>query len=59
MVDSFKKTRLYVSETLGIEADRVAEIGAEPNGYAEIDGQYIGLLNVRSDYRTFQLISIP
>ena len=38
------------AETLRIEDDRVVEIGAEPSGYNEIDGQYIGLIKVRRDY---------
>lgn len=38
------------AETLWIEDDRVIEIGAEPSGYDEIDGQYIGLIKVRRDY---------
>ena len=38
------------AETLRIEDDRVVEIGAEPSGYEEIDGQYIGLIKVRRDY---------
>ena len=38
------------AETLQIESGLVTEIGAEPAGYHEIDGQYIGLIKIRSDY---------
>jgi choline kinase len=38
------------AETLRIEDGRLTGIGAEPADYNEIDGQYVGLITVRSDY---------
>ena len=38
------------AETLRIRDERLVEIGAEPDGYHEIDGQYIGLIKIRDDY---------
>jgi choline kinase len=38
------------AETLRIDDGRVVEIGAEPDGYDDIEGQYIGLVRVRADH---------
>lgn len=38
------------AETLRTENARVVEIGAEPTGYQDIEGQYIGLIKIRNDY---------
>ncbi|MFW5950379.1 MAG: NTP transferase domain-containing protein [archaeon] len=38
------------AETLRIENGTVTEIGAEPDGYHEIDGQYTGLIKIRDDH---------
>ena len=39
------------AETLRINDDgTIAEIGSNPESYGEIEGQYIGLITVRSDY---------
>ena len=39
------------AETLQVDADnQITEIGAIPDGYDEIEGQYIGLITIRADY---------
>lgn len=39
------------AETLRMdETDRITEIGSEPNGYEDIEAQYIGLITVRNDH---------
>jgi choline kinase len=38
------------AETLRISDDRIVEMGSEPDGYDDIEGQYIGLIRVREDY---------
>ena len=39
------------AETLRMDDEgRITEIGSEPSGYEEIEGQYIGLISVRRDY---------
>lgn len=38
------------AETLRIEGNRIVEIGAAPDGYEEIEAQYLGLIKVRSDF---------
>jgi len=39
------------AETLDVDADgRIKEIGNTPEGFDEIDAQYIGLLKIRNDY---------
>lgn len=38
------------AETLSIDDGGVVEIGDEPEGYHEIDGQYTGLIKIRGDY---------
>ncbi len=39
------------AETLRMdENDRITEIGSEPNGYEDIEGQYVGLITVRRNY---------
>lgn len=39
------------AETLQINEDnQITEIGSTPDSYDEIEGQYIGLINVRNDY---------
>ncbi len=38
------------AETLTLENGRITELGAKPDSYDQIDGQYIGLMTVRADY---------
>ncbi len=39
------------AETLAVDDnDTITEIGAKPDGYGDIEGQFIGLLKVRHDY---------
>lgn len=38
------------AETLRIEDGYLTEIGADPESYHEIEGQYVGLMTVREDY---------
>lgn len=39
------------AETLQVDANgQITEIGATPDDYDEIEGQYIGLIKIRSDY---------
>ena len=41
------------AETLKLsDGDRVVEVGKKPQGYADIQGQYIGLIKIRADHVT-------
>ncbi|MBM4264863.1 MAG: phosphocholine cytidylyltransferase family protein [Deltaproteobacteria bacterium] len=42
---------LQDAETLKLASDgRIVELGKKPHGYADIEGQYIGLMKFRADY---------